>query len=81
MNVVLFLIVIALFYLLVPGILVVLPPKSSKHVVALTHALVFAVVFALIYKPIWRSTQGWSINNLSFFREGLEDPKKAIPVK
>lgn len=78
MNVVLFLIVVALFYVLVPGILVVLPPKSSKHIVALTHALVFGIVLALIYKPVSRATQGWSINNFTFgiFREGLKDGEK-----
>ena len=79
MNVVLFLIVVALFYVLVPGILVVLPPKSGKHVVAFTHAVVFGVILAIIHKPIWKATQGWSINNLSLgiFQEGLTLADKA----
>ena len=74
MNFVLFLIVVALFYVLVPGILVVLPPKSSKHIVALTHALVFGIILAIIHKPIWKATQGWKINNISLgiFQEGME---------
>lgn len=82
MNFVLFLVVVALFYVLVPGILVVLPPKSGKHVVALTHALVFGVILAIIHKPIWTATQGWSINNLSLgiFKEGLTLADKASPA-
>lgn len=83
MNFVLFLIVVALFYVLVPGILVVLPPKSGKHVVAITHALVFGIILAIIHKPVWKATQGWSINNISLgiFQEGMTDPKKpAVPV-
>jgi len=65
MNVVLFLIVVVLFYVLVPGILVVLPPKSNQHVVAITHALIFGIILAIIHKPIWKATQSWSINNIS----------------
>lgn len=82
MNVVLFLIVVALFYVLVPGILVVLPPKSNKHIVALTHALIFGVILAIIHKPVWKATQGWSINNLSLglFQEGLTLADKSQPV-
>jgi hypothetical protein len=36
-----------LFFLLTPGILLSLPPKSSPKVVAATHAVVFAIVFCL----------------------------------
>jgi hypothetical protein len=36
--------VAVLFFLLTPGILLSLPPKSSKYVVAFVHAIVFAVV-------------------------------------
>ena len=36
--------VAVLFFLLTPGILLSLPPKSSKYVVAFVHAIVIAVV-------------------------------------
>lgn len=45
--------VAALFYVLTPGILVTLPSKGSKMVVAATHALIFAVVFGLVHKSVW----------------------------
>lgn len=44
--------VVVLFFVLTPGILLSIPSKTSKHVVALTHAVVFAVVFHFTYKPI-----------------------------
>ena len=56
MTVILFIVIVALFVALTPGILLSLPPKGSKLVVALTHGLVFAVVLKLIYKPIWKFT-------------------------
>jgi hypothetical protein len=47
-----FLFTAVLFYVLTPGILLSLPPKGSKMMVAATHALVFAVVFQLTYKMV-----------------------------
>ena len=41
-----------LFFLLTPGILLSLPPKSSPKVVAATHAVVFAIVFCLTRKLV-----------------------------
>jgi len=38
----------ALFYALVPGVLLSLPPGSSFQVQALTHALVFALVHKFV---------------------------------
>lgn len=57
--------VFALFFLLTPGILVSLPPKGSKMVVAAVHALVFAVIFYLTSKFVWRL-------GMRFSREGME---------
>ncbi len=51
----------ALFFVLTPGILVTLPPKGSKVVVALTHAFVFAVVYCLTHKMVYQ-----------YFYEGFE---------
>ena len=45
-----------LFFVLVPGVLVSLPPGGKKTTVALTHALVFAVVYHFTHKAVWRMT-------------------------
>jgi hypothetical protein len=42
-----------LFFILTPGILVSLPPKSGKYIVALTHAVVFAIVWHFTHKLVW----------------------------
>ena len=44
--------VAVLFFLLTPGVLVSLPPKSSLYTKAAVHALVFAVVFKLTHKAV-----------------------------
>ena len=49
--------VVALFVALTPGVLLSLPPKGSKMVVAATHAVVFAVVLSITCKAVWRMTQ------------------------
>jgi hypothetical protein len=43
-----------LFFLLTPAILISLPPKGSKYVVAAVHALVFALIFHFTHKLVWR---------------------------
>ena len=48
-----------LFFVLTPGILLSLPPKSKPNTVALVHALVFALVWSLIYKMVWNITEGF----------------------
>ena len=58
MNVVMFVYAFLLFFVLTPGILLSLPPKGSKMIVALTHAFVFALVWHFTNKLVWRSTQG-----------------------
>jgi hypothetical protein len=42
-----------LFFVLTPGIVLSLPPKGSKIVVAATHAIVFAVVYSLTHKLVY----------------------------
>ena len=46
-----------LFVLLTPGVLVSLPPKGGKFVVAATHAIVFSFVYYLTHKFVWLSTR------------------------
>lgn len=58
MNIFMALYAFVLFFLLTPGILLSLPPRGSKIVVALTHALVFAVVWHFTSKLVWRATSG-----------------------
>jgi hypothetical protein len=60
LNLAMLVYVAVLFYVLTPGILVTLPSRSSKMVVAATHAVVFAVVFKLTYKAVWRMTMQMS---------------------
>ena len=57
-----------LFFVLTPGVLVTLPRKGSKMMVALVHALIFAVVWTLTHKIVWRTS-----SNLF---EGLDTIKK-----
>lgn len=58
MNIVTFVYAFILFFVLTPGILLSLPPKGSKMVVALTHAFVFALVWHFTFKIVKRSTKG-----------------------
>jgi len=51
-----FVYVFLLFFVLTPGVLVYLPPKSSKMVTAATHALIFALVWTFTHKMVWRLT-------------------------
>jgi len=45
MNPILFLFAFVLFFVLTPGILLTLPPKTSKLMVAAVHAILFSLVF------------------------------------
>jgi len=54
-----FLFVAFLFFILTPGIVLTLPPKGSKTIIAITHAIVFAIIWTLIHKSIWN----WGVNN------------------
>lgn len=61
--------VFVLFFLLTPGILVSLPPKGSKLVVAAVHSLVFAVIYYFTHKAVWRFGS-------RFGREGMTETKE-----
>lgn len=41
------------FYVLSPGILLSIPPKGSKMMVAAVHALIFALVYHYTHKQVW----------------------------
>jgi hypothetical protein len=54
MSLIVSLYVAILFFVLVPGILVSLPPGGKKYTVAAVHALVFALIFHFTHKLVWR---------------------------
>lgn len=54
-----FLFSVALFVILTPDILVSLPLKGNKYIVALVHAIIFAVVWHLTHKAVWHLTEGF----------------------
>ena len=58
MNWLSFVYVAVLFFILTPGILVSLPPKSSKMVVALVHAIVYTVILTFTYHPVSKLVEG-----------------------
>jgi hypothetical protein len=46
--------VAVLFFVLVPGVLVTLPPGGKKLTAALVHSVVFALVYQLTHKAVDR---------------------------
>lgn len=46
-----------LFFLLTPGILITLPPKGKKMIVAAVHAIVFGIVWNFTHDLVWKATQ------------------------
>ena len=61
MNWVVTIYVALLFFVLTPGILLSLPPKGSKMMVALTHAVVFAIVYHFTHKMVWQTSMSLSM--------------------
>ena len=70
MNWIITIYIALLFFVLTPGVLLRLPAKSGKFVVAATHAVVFALVWHFTYKIVWRMTSG-----REGFAEGLSNKK------
>ena len=58
MSVAMFIYAFLLFFVLTPGVIVSLPPKGSKMMVAGVHALVFALIWILTSKYVWMATSG-----------------------
>jgi hypothetical protein len=56
MNVYMSLYLAFLFVVLSPGILLTIPPKGSKLVVAVVHGLVFALVYYLTCDAVLQAT-------------------------
>lgn len=60
-----------LFFVLTPGILLSLPPRGSKMMVAATHALVFSLIFVFTHKMLMK------FSAMEGFKEGATKKKKA----
>ncbi len=58
-NAYMFLYVAALFFVLTPGVLLTIPPKSSKFIVAGVHGLVFSTVIYFTYNLVLNATEGY----------------------
>lgn len=65
MNHLMTIFVALLFFVLTPGVLITLPPKGSKLVVAATHAVVFALVLHVLYK----SVANWTVSGFADMEE------------
>lgn len=75
MNWVITIYVALLFFVLTPGVLVTLPPKSSKLVVAAFHALVFALVWHFTHKLVWSASVSIGApGKKEGFHEGAANP-------
>ena len=48
--------VAVLFFLLVPGVLLSLPPGANFMTRAAFHAVVFALIYHLTHKAVWKMT-------------------------
>ena len=70
-----------LFFVLTPKILVSLPPKSGKLVVAATHAIIFAIIFHFTNKIVYMNTM--KLGLLFMGKEGFDETKieKDTPPK
>jgi len=73
LSICIFVLQVLLFVLLTPGILLVLPPKSSKYIVAITHGIVFSALWILLYKPFCKFC---SLMRLEGMKEGVDDEVK-----
>jgi hypothetical protein len=58
MDIMMFIYAAVLFFVLTPGTLVYLPPRASRTVVALTHAVVFAFVWSFTNQAVFSATRG-----------------------
>jgi len=48
-----------LFFILTPGILLTIPSKSSKNVVALVHALIFSTICYFTHKLVYHANENF----------------------
>jgi len=66
MNLVESIYIVILFVVLTPGVLISLPPGSSKLVIAVTHGIVFLVIYRLTLDfvlSLSETTEGFKYSN------------------
>ncbi len=76
MNLVLFIVLAALFVVLTPGVLLRLPKNGSKMTVAVVHGLVFALVWSLSHKLLVRATSIFNIDIGGSYMEAMGNDSK-----
>jgi hypothetical protein len=71
--------IIALFFVLTPGIFLSLPPGGSKTTIALTHAVVFGLVWHLTHKIV-KNAEKYELNTSEMPEEmnATKNSKKGI---
>ena len=52
MNVKMFIVTVALFYVLTPGVYVKLPEDGNTETTALVHGIIFAILYIIIIKHL-----------------------------
>ena len=72
MNLALFFVFVLLYVALAPGVLVSLPARGSKLMVALTHGAIFGLVWAFTWVMFKNMTSG--ITTINVGREGMNTP-------
>ena len=55
MNVKMFIVTVALFYVLTPGVFVKLPEDGNTETTALVHGIIFAILYIILIKHILAS--------------------------
>lgn len=73
MNLVLFLLLAALFVALTPGVLLSLPKGGKRLTVAIVHGLLFALIWSLIRTPLARVTRMFDIQIGGTTMEAMEN--------
>ena len=70
----------ALFVAFVPGVLVTLPPRSSRNVVLAVHALLFALVWHFTNKMVFRMIYEGFQNNVAMNNAGVPMNNAGVPM-
>ena len=79
-NLYMFIFSTILFFVLTPGIILTILPKSSKKIVALVHAFVFAVVWHFMNKIVWNLTEGFATRTKLIKPIPIKKFNKPIPI-
>jgi len=74
-----------LFILLTPGVLLTIPPKGSKIIVAaVIHGIIFALIYHFTHKTVWKWTRKYEgfankpVPITSKLSQGFENPPKEL---